>query len=377
MSFSRRFHPLHEAAIAKARLTDFGAPDYELGLRVLLDALDERPALLPQAAAAGEAKIVEALVGRLYAEAGWAAHPQYKDQRIEKPLVVIGVPRTGTTALHQLLSLDPQFQGLQRWLSPNPMPRPPRDKWESNPLRQAVVEEVRRRHKAAPDIAAAHDLAADDPDECLVVMGQSFVCNLFPSILDIPAYDSWFRAKDETPVFRRHRDVLKLIGLGDDRRWLLKNPSHLFGAEALLSVFPDACLVQTHRHPAQALSSLFSLLGGIRELNDGGAINRERMEAREISFWAEAARRSMAAQDRHPDRFVNIRQDEIRRDPLGVVERIYGRFGYTLSAETEARMRRWAEQNPPEGQSSHRYALSREAPAIAECFGSYIDRYGL
>jgi hypothetical protein len=85
----------------------------------------------------------------------------------------------------------------------------------------------------------------------------------------------------------------------------------------------------------------------------------------------------MAAQDRHPDRFVNIRQDKIRRDPLGVVESIYGRFGFTLSAEAEARMRRWAEHNPPEAQSSHRYALSRETAAIAERFGPYIDRYDL
>jgi hypothetical protein len=375
--FSKRLDDLHERAAARARLTDFGAADYRLGMSVLLDALDEGPALSPQADAAAEATILGALAGRLHAQAGWKAHPEFANRAVQGPLIVIGLPRTGTTALHQLLSLDSQFQGLQRWLAPNPMPRPPREAWEGHPLRRAVAEEVRRRRDLAPEIAAAHALTADDTDECLAVMAQRFVCNLFPSVLDIPAYDAWFRAKDETPVFEWHRDVLKLIALGDDRRWLLKNPSHLFGAEALLAVFPDACVVQTHRHPAQALSSLFSLLGGIRELINGGAIDRDRMEAREIDFWAEAAERGMVVQNRRPERFVNIQQDEIRRDPLGVARTIYARFGIPLSADAEARMRGWAEANPPEGKSSHRYALSREAAAIAERFAPYIERYGL
>jgi hypothetical protein len=372
--FSTRFDALHETAIARTGLTDFGEDSYRLGLRVLLDALDEGPALSPQADAAAEAPILAALAGRLHTQAGWNAHPAYAAQPFDKPLVVMGLPRTGTTALHQLLSLDPQFQGLQRWLAYTPAPRPPQGAWDGDPRRQAIIDDIRRRHAAAPDVMAAHSLAADDTDECLVVMAQSFVCNFFPEVMDIPAYDAWFRAKDETPVFRRHGDVLRLIGLGDDRRWLLKNPSHLFGAQALLNAFPDACVVQTHRHPTKAMSSMFSLLGGIRELNEGGAIDRARMEAREIDFWAEATQRAMAAQDRHPGRFVDILQDEIRNDPLGVIEKIYTHFAIPLSAEAEANMRRWAVDNPPEATSSHRYAIK---DSIAERFAPYIDRYGL
>jgi hypothetical protein len=372
--FSARFDALHERAAASTGLRDFGEGSYRLGLRVLLDSLDERPPLSPRADAAAEAPIIAALTGRLHTQAGWNAHPAFADQPLLAPLIVIGLPRTGTTALHQLLSLDPQFQGLQRWLAFTPAPRPPRDAWDGDPRRQAVIDDIRRRHDAAPEVMAAHALAADDTDECLAVMAQSFVCNAFPEVMDIPAYDGWFRAKDETPAFRRHGDVLRLIGLGDERRWLLKNPSHLFGAEALLAAFPDACVVQTHRHPTKAMSSMFSLLGGIRELNEGGPIDRARMEAREIDFWAEATERAMAAQDRHPDRFVNIQQDDIRNDPLGVVDRIYTHFAIPLSAEAEANMRRWAAENPPEATSSHRYALK---DSIAERFAPYIDRYGL
>ncbi|MBV9511715.1 MAG: sulfotransferase [Caulobacteraceae bacterium] len=375
--FAARFDALHEQAAAAAGFDDFGPTDYYRGLRVLLDALDEGPRLGLVAEASAMGTIVSALVGRLWSQAGWNAHPEFAAQPIERPLIIIGLPRTGTTALHQLLSLDPQFQGLERWLTGTPMPRPPRAAWATHPVYQAAVQRIEAFRAVAPHVAAAHWAEADDVDECLVDMAQSFVCNWFPSNLDVPAYDAWFRAQDETGSFLRHRQVLQLVGLGDERRWLLKNPSHVFGAEALLNAFPDACVVQTHRHPAQALSSLMSLLGDIRDLQVGAPIDRERVMARELSFWAQAADRGMAAQARHPERFVNVRHDQIRRDPLAVVQAIYQHFGLELSPEAERRMRRWSRQNKPKPAGRVSVATARDGGVVAEAFSAYIDRYDL
>jgi|KBSSwiStaDraftv2_1062776.scaffolds.fasta_scaffold15601_3 hypothetical protein len=375
--WTERFDALHAAASAATGRTDFGDPRYHDGLRVLLRALDANPPATPVAEASATGLIVGALAGRLTTEAGWAQNPQALAERIERPLIVIGLPRTGTTALHQLLSQDPQFQGIERWLTGAPMVRPPRDGWEAHPQYQAVVQRIAAMAQAAPQVVAAHSPHADDVDECLLPMAQSFVCNWFASNLDVPDYDAWFRAQDETPSFERYREVLKLVGLGDSRRWLLKNPSHVFGVEALLNAFPDACVVQTHRHPAEAIASLMSLLGGIRDLMNGAPIDRAALLARETSFWAAGAARSIAAQDRHPGRFVNVTQAEIRQDPLAVVRRIYAHFDIPMSSEAEARFQAWAAANPPDGRSGHAYDAVPDAPAIAETFRLYIARYAL
>jgi hypothetical protein len=276
-----------------------------------------------------------------------------------------------------LLSLDPQFQGLEYWLRPAPIPRPPRDAWEAHPLYQRAVEAVAAFRAAAPELAAAHCVEPWDIDECIWITSQTFCSNFFGENLDIPAYDAWFYRQDEAPVFRRHADVLNLIGRDDPRRWLLKNCSHLMGAQALIEVFPDACIIQTHRHPNRAVPSMVSLIGGLRELRNGQRVDRDALQRREVEFWSEAARRGMAAQDRQPQRFVNVRQEEIRADPLGVVERIYGHFGLDLSAEAQAAMADFARANPPDARSGHAYAPLADDGAVRRAFGDYIDRYEL
>jgi hypothetical protein len=342
-----------------------------------LHALDETPPTTKQETQSANSLIVGALTARLVTQAGWTARPETKSYAIDRPVVVIGIPRTGTTALHQLLSLDPQFQGVERWLAAAPMARPPRESWPGNPHYQAMQENIVRMHQMAPVVASAHAVAADQPDECLVPMAQNFCSNWFSSNLDVPHYDAWFRTADQRPSFARYADILRLIGGHDPRRWLLKNPSHLFGIDALLEQFPDACVVQTHRHPAQALASLTSLLASVRDMLAGRHIDRHRLLQREIEFWAEAVRRGMRAQDQNPGRFVNIHQPDIRNDPLAVVARIYTRFGLRLSAEAEQRMVAWAAENPPDGRSQHVYERLKDTPHIAERFAAYIERYGL
>lgn len=371
-----RFDALHEGAATATGYDDFGDTAYHEAMRVLLDAIDEHPPAGPATEASATGVITGALTGRLVTQAGWAANPAYAAEPIERPLIVIGLPRTGTTALHQLLSMDPQFQGFERWLTGNPMVRPPRAEWDAHPAYRASVARIAAMRAMAPKIMAAHSTEAGEVDECLMPMAQSFVCNWFASNIDAPAYDAWFRAADEIPSFLRYKEVLKLVGLGDRRRWLLKNPSHVFGIDALLAAFPDACIVQTHRHPAASIASLMSLLGGIRDLMTDTPVDRERLLAREASFWGEGARRSMVAADRAPDRFIHIRQEDIRNDPMDVVRRIYGKFGLPLSPDAETRFRGWATANPPEARSTHRYTPV-ESSAVTPLFTDYIARFDL
>jgi hypothetical protein len=377
MDWTSRFDALHARARALAGHDDFGDDLYTQGLRMLLAALDERPPPDGRQAATAGDLLVGALVSRLHTQAQWRAHPGHAARDIPAPVIVMGIPRTGTTALHTLLSQDPQFQGIEKWLTAAPIVRPPQDAWPDHPQYRGIAETVARMTAIAPEVMIAHGVQAHEVDECLLPMAQSFTSNWYPSQLDVPRYDAWLRDADETASYRRYKDVLRLVGLNDDRRWLLKNPSHVFGIEAMLAVFPDACVIQTHRHPGVALASLTNLLDNIMRAYTGQGIDRARRFAREKAFWAEAMRRAMAMQDRHPGRFFNVRQSDIRRDPIAVVRGIYAHFDIALSDEALARFQAWAAANPPDARSAHAYEAIPDEAAIAALYGDYIERHAL
>jgi hypothetical protein len=374
-SFRQQWDLIHKAAVEATGFTDFGDTAYRQGLQVLLETLDDQPELSDAEAACAHELVGYALQGRLIAQAGWIRHRDAFDAPIHRPVIVTGLPRTGTTALHQLLNSDSQFQGVECWLTYAPMVRPPRETWNTNPHYLATAALLAARRDAAPEAMDSHSVGADDVDECLMPLAQSFVSNMYPSMLDVPGYDAWFRQQDETDSYRRYARLLQLIGAGDGRSWLLKNPSHLFGVDALLNVFPDACIVQTHRDPATCIASVTSVISGMRAMLAPRPVDRDAVQQREIEFWAEATRRGMAAHDRHPDRFVDVYQADIQDDPIGTVTRIYDHFGLTLSEGAEAAMNEWSAKNKPRP-DAHTYEPVRSNDAITDAFGPYLDRYG-
>lgn len=328
--FADAFDALHAAAGTHAGADDFGPPDYHEGLRVLLQALDEAP-FTENGRQFAFGALTGVLVARLYTERGWSRHPEYRTVPIRAPLVITGIPRTGTTALHKLLSVDPQFQGIERWLAATPMPRPPRERWAELPEYRGCVAGLEAVAKAAPALLAMHDMTADTVDECLDVLQQSFVSNLFASSFEAPRYSEWLLQQSEAASYRRYADVLRLIGLGaPDRRWLLKNPGHTWELESLFEVFPDACVVQTHRTPLKALPSLCSVLEVSRGIYHGAQVRPERIGPDEAAKWRRAVDRTEAARARRPGRIYDVDHRQFHADPIGVVRAIYRRFDLEL-----------------------------------------------
>ena len=192
-----------------------------------------------------------ALAARLLSEAAWARHPGYAEVGIERPIFVTGLPRTGTTALHRLLAADPAHQGLEMWLTEVPQPRPPRETWAGDPVFRRIQAAYERHHVAHPEFMGVHYMAADQVEECWQLLRQSMRSVSYECLAHLPAYSAWLAGQDWTGAYRRHRRNLQLIGLPDrGRRWVLKNPSHLFALDALLRVYPDALVIQTHRDAA-------------------------------------------------------------------------------------------------------------------------------
>lgn len=365
---------LHQAAVAATGLEDFGEPDYLTGLRVLLRAFDTDPQLTPIGRQFAYGTVLGTLTARLHTQQGWSQHREVLRQRLEKPLVITGIPRTGTTALHKLLSMDPQFQGLDRWLTETPMIRPPRECWESHHAFRATVTNLDAFFAAMPEMRKAHDMVADEPDECLEVLRQSFVSNRFSSSAFLPSYDLWFFGQSELGSYRRYVDVLRLIGAVEpDKRWLLKNPGHIAQIDALFAVLPDACVIQTHRDPVQAIPSLCSTLYMARRMFEGEATRAEIIGPRECRYWKQALSRTDEVQRSRPKQFFDVEHRDFVADPMGTVRAIYDHFDLELSANAHERMREWIAASPTSRHGEHRYRLEDFGITAAQLRDEFAD----
>jgi hypothetical protein len=350
---------LHEAAARITGLADFGADDYRDGLEVLLDSYARDAGLTGKGTRVARALLRGALAARLFSEAAWARHPEHAQVAIERPVFVTGLPRTGTTALHRLLTTDPAHQGLEVWLTQVPQPRPPRETWAADPVYQYIQAGFERHHVSYPEFMAVHYMAADQVEECWQLLVQSMRSVSFECLAHLPGYSSWLRGQDWTGAYRRHRRSLQLIGLPDrDRRWVLKNPSHLFALDALLRVYPDAMVIQTHRPPRVAIASVCSLAAqasaGWSEIFHGEVIGRDQLEtwARGLECFTEVRA------TRDPAQFCDVAYDEFVADPIATIEAVYGYFGLPLTGAAVAAMRTLHQQSAGAARPAHHYALS-------------------
>jgi Sulfotransferase family len=338
---------LHASASRVTGRSDFGPDDYTDGLGVLLESYRRDAALTPLGSKVARSFLRGALVARLLSEAAWQSFPAHAEAGVARPIFVTGLPRTGTTALHRLLVADPAHQGLELWLTEAPQPRPPRSSWADDPAYQYIQAAYARHHVEHPEFMGVHHIAADQVEECWRLLRQSMRSVSFECLAHLPTYSAWLREQDWTGAYRRHRRNLQLIGLNDgDRRWVLKNPSHLFALDALLAVYPDALVIQTHRAPPVAIASVCHLAArasdGWSATFRGPVIGRD-----QLSLWASGLERFTAARARHdPARFYDVGYQEFVADPVGTVEAAYGYFGLPLSGAAADAMRSLVRADP-------------------------------
>jgi hypothetical protein len=378
--FSNAEDLVHQSAADCTGFSDFGPRgEYQPGLRILLSALDNGPRLTPVGRELAFGGLVGSLVARLHTVHGWKNKPMCLKQRVIRPIVITGVPRTGTTVLHKLLSMDPQFQGLERWLTESPMPRPSRETWKENPHFQKTQNGLKLFFKLMPEMRSAHDMVADEVDECIEILRQSFSSNHFSSSIYVPAYDEWLFEQNELDSYRHYAKVVQLIGANDsNKRWLLKNPGHIAQLDALLDVFPDACVIQTHRDPVRAIPSLCSTLWMARRMYEGDNADARLIGPREIRYWKKAVERTMETRSHRSDQFFDVHHHQFHANPMGIVRSIYERFGLTLSTETMLHMGAYLASNPAGKHGEHRYSPEQfglNETMIKQAFKGYTDHH--
>ncbi|VBA59263.1 sulfotransferase family protein [Mycobacterium attenuatum] len=353
---------LHASATKLTGLDDFGSDEdnYLEALGVLLDSYRRESGLTVLGSKMNRHFLRGALVARLLSEAAWKQYPQYAGVPIERPIFVTGLVRTGTTALHRLLGADPAHQGLHMWLAEFPQPRPPRDTWESNPLYRRLDDEFTRHHDENPGYTGLHFMAAYELEECWQLLRQSLHSVSYETLAHLPGYAGWLSQQDWTPAYRRHRKNLQLIGLNDaGKRWVLKNPSHLFALDALMATYPDALVIQTHRPVETIMASMCSLAQHTSEGWSTVFVGAQ-IGADAVDTWSRGLERFNTARAQYdPAQFYDVEYRDLIADPLGTVAAVYQHFGLMLTAEAQQAMAKvHAESQTGERAPKHSYSLA-------------------
>jgi len=381
--FSTALDELHGLVAREIGTTDFGGIDYLPGLRVLLQSMDYDPHFSERGRRYAWGTVVGVLKGRAQAIKSMSENPGFDRQAISSPIVITGVPRTGTTALHRLMAVDERFQGLQTWLLDSPMPRPPMARWADFSSFHKTAATLEARYAAAPHKRAAHHMAAEEVDECCLVLRQGFVSNLWNCGWSAATYDAWWQCQSEADAYRHYYRCMQLIGSNEpEKRWLLKNPGHIENLDLLFAVFPDAKVIQTHRDPAQAVPSLCALLMQLHSVMEEGRREQRayNMLAREVAKWASAVSKAQAVAERHPGQVLDLIHGDFHRNPMQVLERIYGFIGMEMTETARAGMVQRIAEKPELQHGVHRYdvadfGMSKEE--IRERFSDYVERFDL
>lgn len=366
------------ASTARTGLSDFGDPAFHEGLGLLL--VDIRALDLDADCERMSAwRIGQSLDARALVVKGLKENPEVLETPIVAPIIIAGLVRSGTTALHLLMSLDLQFQGPEHWLTLCPMPRPPRETWDAIPQYRKEKASLDAYLEASPESADNHMMTAEGFEESLFILASSFASNMYPSMWDIPNYDRWYKGRDDTDSYRWLADVLRLIGAGDERRWLLKNPTDLFSLQEVLNVFPDAKIIQTHRDPVESTPSVSNLIFSARRAFCGEKARREDVGAREAEMWAQALERAEVVRTKSSARFIDIEFRDFTQDQMGAIRKIYEAFDLTLTPATEAKMQAWLNAHPhqPGTGPKHRpedFGLTRKG--LEARFAAYRARRG-
>lgn len=365
-------------------LSDWGADrSFEVGLGRLVDAVEA----MPFAAALREAvtgELAGLLATRLRLEQDAKNYPEILRGEIRRPLVVLGLPRTGTTWLFELLALDPDARAPLTWEVAAPCPAPRLDNHATDPRILATQAGIDTMLTSVPELATMHPFGATMPAECNAILQLHFASSNFWASYAVPDYIRWLTGAPAAGAMATHRRVLQqLQWRGPKGRWVLKSPPYLLMLEDLLKAYPDACLVQTHREPAKTVASLANLIRALRRARNPGV--EELLEPKAIArsvldHFGAALERGVASRDNAAveARFMDIAYRDLVRDPLRVVRSIYDRFRLPWSPAFADRLRSHIERQRSTGHGKHSYDPAEfgiDALNLPERFPEYRGRF--
>lgn len=369
-----------EDVLAEARkrtgLDDFGSDDFREGLSVLLETYEA--ADYDESGLRGcRGRVIGLLAERLRIEDALERHPEIRDVPIVAPMYLTGLPRTGTSALLNLLSQDPAARPLKLWEGMNPSPLPGNPPEHEDPRYLGIKAFTESVYEKNPDFDKIHHTSADTAEECIHLLNHTFCDVQFGVEVLMEPYASWFRRQDLHASYRYYADLLRMLQWrAPGERFLLKTPAHLWALDVLVEMFPDCSIVVTHRDPVESVASYASMMDA---LTTGRDWDKRALGPVVLDYLAAKMDRSLACRESiDASRIVDVQFSELNADPAGTVRQIYAHFGLDLSPALDEAFTSYAGRHAKGEHGEHEYSLDEfglTADMVLQRFARYVERF--
>ena len=375
---------LSEATERAGGLDDLGDGPFVEPLDLILASLRSEAALNDLGVVIARERMLMHTVNRLHYVDDRKTDPAIAAQEIVAPVFIIGMPRTGTTILHDILAQDPASRAPLTWETMFPSPPPRAESFTTDPRIAVAAAMFPEKDEQLPEFKAIHPMGAELSQECVVMMGEAMCTPLFHNQFRVPTYQDWVDSEaDFAPVYDFHRRQLQHLQAHHSLdRWVLKTGAHLWGLEHLLATYPDAQIVFTHRDPVMSMTSYASLTTLVR------GVGSDAVDPHEVAAdWTPRLHGvlmhgvEVRAARNYPDAvFHDVAFSDFVSDQFGVIESIYDAFDLPMSDEAARAMRAFIEDNPQGKHGVHTYApedFSLVPEQVRADFADYIDRFEL
>ncbi len=370
-----------EAARQATGLADFGDEGFREGLGVLLKTFAETADFDEKGVKRNWRRLVGLLATRLRVQAAFSKHPEIREREIRRPMVLTGMPRSGTSALFKLLGADPATRPLLLWETQFPDPYPGElAPGQTDPRRDAIEAHYAKGREKNPEFSKIHDVRADNPEECVLLMAHEF-CDVQMGIEPMmEPFKSWFRKQDFRRMYSGYSDLLRMLDWQrPGERWLLKAPAHMWAIDVLIETFPDVSIVWTHRDPIACTASICSMTAMLMRARK--SFDPKELGPVVMDFYATSLERGLAAREAcDPARFIDVDYRDFIADNLSVARKIYSHFAVSLPPSAEQALEAHVRDHPRHKHGEHEYDLARfglTPDLVLARFAPYTRRFNL
>ncbi len=368
-----------EEAREQTGLSDFGPGNFTEALDVLLQTYEDH-----HKSEKGKKKAYRRVVGllatRLRVAEALHQHPEIREREIRKPMVLTGLPRSGTSALFNLLGADPAARALLLWETQFPDPAEGLEPGAPDPRYEAIKSYYENARKTNPEFTKIHFASADTPEECVLLHAFSLNGVHHGTECMLEPYHSWYSEQDLHEMYSYYRMLLQMLDWQrPGERWLLKAPAHMWAIDSLIDTFPDVSIVWSHRNPLACTASICSMTHLLME----GQVEMDKAVLGPIvmNFYATSLERGLAVRDKcDPARFIDVNHDDFVADSLGTVEKVYDHFDIPITAPAREALDAHIATNPKGRHGKHEYKLDDWGLThedVLERFAPYVDRFDI
>tara|TARA_B100000945_G_scaffold319830_1_gene328083 strand:+ start:1648 stop:2787 length:1140 start_codon:yes stop_codon:yes gene_type:complete len=361
-------------------LENFGNPLFVDGFKALINSINKEADLNEIGVEAQKHRLNGILSNMLRIESAFIENPEILNEEIKSPVVIVGLPRTGSTMTHRLLASDPNHTAMLWWEGRYPAML--ENEKRGNPIDRMKMgkAEVEAVMQASPDALTIHPWDYNGADEEILLLEHTFFSTVPESFMRLPSYSNWVEAQDHIHAYKQLKKMLQYLQWQnpgrENKRWILKSPHHLGFIDKLLLVFPDSKVIQTHRDPYKTVPSFCSMCANLFE-PISNSYDKEEIGHHWANKLAKVLNHCMKISRLNRENFLDLEFNKMIRDPILEMAEVYDFIGEDFTYQAENAMKAWKEENQHE-MGAHQYSLKEfnlDDSFISENFNEYINQY--